>query len=262
MTDRKLISLGRTGPVAQVKLCRSEASNALDLEMIHALDTAWSKLQSDPEIRVVILSGEGRNFCAGADLGWLATAHEGRTDDWLTVYDALDAMLQRLARFDKPVICHLSGSVVGAGLALAAVSDIVLAEDNCRFALPELQLGMVPTVVVPHLLTRMSPADLRRVCLAETHFNSTRAQEMRLVDHIIPSGEVADLISRLIREVLSAAPDAARAFKRLLASMPAAPVSKQAEFVRAVAVEGLRSEEMARGIESVLAGRTPDWGPA
>jgi len=259
MTDATRVVLEETGPVARLRLARPEASNALDLDMIRALDDAWTRLEAAPDVRVVVLLGEGRSFCGGADLAWLRAVDEGRPDEWMEAYEALDRMLIRFAQFNKPVICHLSGAVVGAGLAMAAASDVVVADKRCRFMLPELQLGMVPTVVVPVLVARIGRAALRRACLGEAQFDAARAVEIGLADYVVLGPEADARVDAIVEVLLSNAPNATRAFKRLLADLPEGPLSDQMRFVRQFAVDGLESEEMRRGIRATLDRRVPDW---
>ena len=259
MAAPNCIVIEHSGSVARLSLSRPEARNALDLTMIRELDAAWSDLQSDPAVRIVILTGDGRSFCAGADRGWLRAVEEGRPEDWIAAYDVLDAMLQRFACFEKPVICHVTGTVVGAGAALAALSDLVLADEKARFILPELKLGMVPTVVVPHLLPRLGKAALRQLFLFETEFGADRARELGLVDQIVTAKKVEQTQARIVKTVLSAAPQAAREFKKMLRSMPVETLSEQAEFIRGLALAGVGSIEMIDGVKSAITGRMPHW---
>ena len=259
MAAPNCIVIEHSGSVARLSLSRPEARNALDLAMIRELDAAWSDLQSDPAVRIVLLTGGGESFCAGADRGWLRAVEEGRPEDWIAAYDVLDAMLLRFACFEKPVICHVTGTVVGAGAALAAISDIILADEKTRFILPELRLGMVPTVVVPHLLPRLGKSALRQIFLFETEFGAERARELGLVDQIVTAEEVEQTQAQIVEAVLSAAPQATREFKKVLRSIPLETLSEQSEFVRGVAVSVVASSEMVEGVKSAITGRMPCW---
>ena len=151
-SDMSSILIDRDGPVLRITLNRPDVRNAFDEEVIASLTAAATRAADDPAIRAVVLAGNGKAFCAGADVAWMAKAIAYSRRENLSDAEDLVRMLERLDTLPVPVIARIQGSALGGGVGLAAVCDIVIAADDAVFALSEVKLGILPAVVAPYVL--------------------------------------------------------------------------------------------------------------
>src|SRR5260370_36072342 len=146
-----MVELEREGGVARIFLNRPQKVNALDSPLLDALASTVGSLSADPALRVVVLAGRGKAFCAGADINELAALDARSAREFITrIHRACDAV----RRLPVPVVAQLHGAVIGGGLELAASCDLRIAADGTRFAMPEVRLG-IPSVVEAALLPRL-----------------------------------------------------------------------------------------------------------
>ena len=138
--------------VARVVLNRPDRHNAFDDKIIHSLSLIFDALARQSEVRVIVLSAEGKSFCAGADLHWMRRSAECDFDANRADAMALAEMLAKLDRMAKPTVALVQGGAYGGGIGLAAACDIAIAADDARFALTEVKLGLIPSVISPYVL--------------------------------------------------------------------------------------------------------------
>jgi methylglutaconyl-CoA hydratase len=230
-----MLDVTRDGGVVRIALDRPQQRNALSLELIAALRLELAAAASDPAMRLVVLSGRGPSFCAGADSGWLRALTDRDEALWERATSELLALLVQMTRFEKPLLARLHGNVVGAGVALAACCDHVLCEDTTRFLLPELRLGMAPSVVSPFLIAKLGPAVAKSLLMAEPDFPASRAVACGLVQAVRPAGEM-DAAEDAAIKALTVAPAAAMAeFKRMFLALTLPDLDRQAELAFACA---------------------------
>ncbi|MBT4891273.1 MAG: enoyl-CoA hydratase, partial [Rhodospirillales bacterium] len=151
--------------VARLTLNRPEKHNSLNAQMIAELRAALSQIDDEGGVRVVILSGEGKSFCAGGDLGWMKDQVDSDRDGRIDHATELATMLKELDGLTKPTIARVNGQAYGGGIGMMAVCDIVIAVDDARFALTETRLGLIPATIGPFVVARMGEGAVRRVAL-------------------------------------------------------------------------------------------------
>jgi enoyl-CoA hydratase/carnithine racemase len=174
-----------TAGVARIVLARPAKLNALDGEMITSLASAVDKIEADAGVRVAILTGEGKAFCAGGDIG--AWGGLEPLDMWRHWVPAGHRAFDRLARLRAPLIAVLNGPALGGGLELAATADIRVAEEQAQLGLPETSLGMVPGWSgTQRLVRRFGAQVVRRLALAGSIVDATEAERLGLVDEVVP----------------------------------------------------------------------------
>src|SRR5262249_42744201 len=175
-----------------------------------------SEAATDRSIRAVVLAGAGQAFCAGADLAWMSKAVAYSHAENLRDAEDLARMLERLDTLPMPLLGRVHGPVLGGGVGLAAVCDIVVASEDAIFGLSEVRLGILPAVVSPYVVRKIGVSAARELFVTGTRFGPVRAREIGLVHDIVPEDELDDAIGRRLREILASGPMAVAAAKALI----------------------------------------------
>ncbi len=161
--------------VALVMLARPDVHNAFDATLIRELTHALAALDGNPDVRAVVLLGEGRSFCAGADLNWMkAMAGYGAAEN-LADARALAAMLRTLDLLSKPTIARVHGAAFGGGVGLVACCDIAFAAHDATFSLSEAKLGLIPATIAPYVVDAIGARQARRYFLSAEQFTAAEA---------------------------------------------------------------------------------------
>ncbi|MDO8945208.1 MAG: enoyl-CoA hydratase-related protein [Burkholderiaceae bacterium] len=245
--------------ITTLTLCDHERHNALSLPLIAQLSDHLSHAAADKSTRVVLIRAEGRSFCAGADMGWVRAILEQDMVVWEEAIHTMDALLLQLHRFEKPLIAQLHGNVIGAGVAITACCDVVVASAETRFFLPELRLGMVPSIIVPFIMARIGPAATRALLLLGESFDAKRAQELGMVQSIASGDGVAALAQTQAEACLKSPPQAVASLKRMLAALCHTDIDRQMQIIEAEAMVTPLAEEAKQGISAFLSKKRPPW---
>jgi methylglutaconyl-CoA hydratase len=261
MTYAHLVSK-RDGPVEYLTLNRPDVRNAFNDRVIAEL-TAWTEQAADAaarhEIRAVVVSGAGKTFCAGADVAWMAKTIQYTEAENLR--DAIDMarMFGAIDELPVPVIGRVQGAALGGGAGLAAVCDIVVAEQGAVFGFTEVKLGILPAVISPFALAKIGRAAARELFLTGARFSASRAKEIGLVHVVVASHELDDAVATYLRELLAAGPEAIAAAKALIPAVWGRS-SKEAQPITAAAIAARRvSKEGQEGLKAFLEKRTATW---
>src|SRR5215208_623654 len=193
------------GPVATVSLNRPQVRNAFNEEMIAEM-TAWAKGPLPAGVRVAVLRGEGRHFCAGADLTWMSKMVRYSHDENVRDAQAMAAMFQALDTLPIPLIGRVHGAALGGGAGLVAVCDIVVAADDSLFGFTEAKLGILPAVISPFAVRKIGISAARELFLTAARFSAQRARELGLVHEVGPEAALDELVNEYVRELLTSAP--------------------------------------------------------
>ena len=241
-------------------LGRPEVHNAMNSEMIGELTKAFKRPMSEKGIRVVHLSGEGKSFCAGADLHYMKSMagfslEENRADSVL-----LFEMFEAVQKCPVPVVAHLHGSVMGGASGLAAACDYVAAESGTKFCFSEVKLGLVPAVISPFVLKKMEGALARELMLTARLFESEEAQRGHLVQFVGSGDSCKEHLDHLIKRVLKAGPEAVRETKKLLNFVEeGSSWNDVKQETTKVIAERRVSPEGQEGISAFFEKRAPKW---
>ncbi len=249
--------------VALVVLARPEVHNAFDETLIAELTRALAALDRDGAVRAVVLLGEGRSFCAGADLNWMKrTAGYGRAEN-LADANALAAMLKTLHRLSKPTIARVHGSVFGGGVGLVACCDIAIAALDATFSLSETKLGLIPAAISPYVVEAIGARAARRYFLSAERFTAAEAFRIGLVHDLYPMDELDSRINELLGALLVAGPRAQDEAKALIRAVSGRPIDDALIADTAARIARVRgSPEGKEGVAAFLEKRSPAWVPA
>ena len=253
------ILTSRDGPVLRLTLNRPEVRNAFDEQLIAALTAAAAEAAEDGTLRAVVLGGNGKTFCAGADIGWMSKAIAYTQRENLSDAEDLSRMLERLDTLALPLVGRIHGAALGGGVGLAAVCDIVVAAEDAVFALSEVKLGIVPAVVAPYVLRKIGVSAARELFLTGARFSAARAKEIGLVHEIVPVEDLDAAIGRRLIEILSAGPKAVGIAKALIREIAGANPRDVIGLTTNTIASQRVSEEGQEGLLAFLEKRKPHW---
>lgn len=248
------------GAVARVVLNRPAVHNAFDDALIDALVTTFERLGSDETVRVIVLEGAGRSFCAGADLSWMKSMVG--YDEAANRADSLRlaGMYATLDRCPKPVIGKVQGAAIGGGCGLVAVCDVVVAGPRARFALSEVRLGLAPAVIAPYVVRKIGTTRARELFLTGQRIDPMEAKQYGLVHRLVGSEDGLDGSVALVASMmLQGSASALAACKELAreADQWVDPAERTASIIAALRV----GEEGQEGMRAFLEKRKPAWAP-
>ena len=258
----ELLRVERDGPFARVILTRPDVRNAFNAALIEELRAAFQALAAEPpeSLRGVVLAGEGRTFCAGADVAWMRAAvglsvAENRRDA-----TAMQEMFAAIDACPLPVIARVQGAALGGGMGLCAVSDTVVATADATFGFTETKLGIVPAVISTFVLPKIGESHARALFSTGQRFDAERAWRIGLVHEIVPDEAALNArIEELLDELRSAGPTAIREAKALARAPRLLGTDEAyARTPRSIAMQRTTSEGQ-EGLRAFVERRAPDW---
>lgn len=255
-----IIEIRREGAIVTVALNRPQNHNALTPQMIGELTAAFHDLAGDDGVRVVVLTGNGRSFCAGADLSSMRAAADYTFDENLAGGEAIFDLMLAVDRCPRPVVARVNGAAIGGGVGLASCCDIVVAVERAVFALSEVRLGILPAVISPFVLARIGPGAARQLFLTGERFSAERALQLGLVDHVA-AGEAAldETVAERVAALLQGAPGAQAAAKELIRTVAFRPKEAMRAYTSELIARRRASGEGREGMSAFLEKRKPSW---
>ena len=238
----------RDGRILRVTLAKPERRNAFDAELIAGLHEAFKDVG---DARVVLLSGDGESFCAGADIEWQRSAIDLSFDENVDDAMRLFAMMQAIDACPAPVVARIQGYALGGGSGLAAAVDIAIAAEDAIFGFSEVKLGIIPAVISPFVLPKIGEGAARRYFLTGERFDAQAALRIGLVSEVV--ADLDGAVGRVVGELLTSGPQAAREAKRLVRTRP------QGEETAQWAARMRASDEGQEGLRAFLERRKADW---
>jgi len=258
----EFLTTRRDRAVEYLTLNRPDVRNAFNEHVIAEL-TDWAAHTREAaerrDLRVVVIAGAGKTFCAGADVTWMSKTVQYTEEENVRDATAASRMFAAINELPLAVIGRVQGAALGGGAGLAAVCDIVVASDDALFGFTEVKLGIIPAVISPFALAKIGRAAARELFLTGARFPASRAKEIGLVHAIVPAGDLDAAVARYVAEVLTAGPDAVAAAKALiprvwaLTTEAATPITARALAMRRVSPEG------QDGLLAFLEKRKPSW---
>lgn len=247
--------------VARIVIDRPDRHNAFDEALIAALTDDFTTLGNDPTVRAIILSGNGKSFCAGADIGWMRRAASWSEAENLADAMKLSAMLNAIDTCPKPVVARVHGVVAGGGVGLVACADMSVAIEGAQFRLSEVRLGLTPATISPFVIARIGAGQARRWFLTAEGFGAAEAQRIGLTHESASDDAAADaVIANWLTHLGAAAPGAVADAKALVRDVAGRPVSDALRHETAARIAARRaSAEGREGIAAFFDKRKPAW---
>jgi methylglutaconyl-CoA hydratase len=270
MNDYTLLTLesDRRG-VASVTLNRPEVHNAFDDRLIGELTQVFAQLDADKAVRIAVLSGSGKSFCAGGDIHWMKKMKGFSQQENIADGARLAAMFARIRHFSKPLIGVVHGFALGGGSGLASVCDYVIAAEDAKFGFTESKLGLVPATIAPFVMEKIGISAARAYFLSGAIFSAATARDMGLVHKLASREMLAVERDEAINEFLKAGPEASRRAKALIgevARLYAASGSVTDKALTDYTVSTIATvrigAEAQEGMSALLENRKPAWASA
>ena len=259
MNPASPIRIVRRQATTWVMLNRPQVHNAFDDEVIAELHRAAEALAEEPDVRVVVLAGEGPSFSAGADVRWMqrmvgASEEENRADA-----EKMARMFEAWYRLPKPVVGRIQGAALGGGVGLTAVCDIVVASVDAEFGLTEIRLGILPAVISPFVVPKIGISAARELFLTGERFSAEKAREIGLVHYVVVPEKLDEEVERVIEKLMAGAPQAQARAKRLLAFVPGKTPEEARETTTRNIAEARAGAEGQDGLKAFLEKRRASW---
>jgi methylglutaconyl-CoA hydratase len=253
------LAIGLDDGVLRVALNRPQLHNAMNTDMIKALLTVFRELPNREDVRVVVLTGEGRSFCAGADLTFMRAAADYSFEQNVADGERIFDLMQIIDECPKPVVGRINGAAIGGGVGLVSCCDIVVAAENARFALSEVRLGILPAIISPFVLAKIGEANGRELFLTGERFDAHHAQQIGLVQHVVTEKQLDAQVNDRVQQLLQAAPGAQAAAKELIRSVTNQPKGETREYTASLIARRRASDEGREGMSAFLEKRKPVW---
>jgi methylglutaconyl-CoA hydratase len=251
------IHLSTAEGVARVTLARPDVRNAFNADVIRELRDAFTALSKEETLRAIVLAGEGKSFCGGADVNWMRGALDLSYDENVADAEAMSDMFRAIDQCSKPVIGRIHGHALGGGAGLTAVCDIALAQAETLFGFTEVKLGIIPAVISPFVLAKIGVSHARALFLTGERFDAQRALAIGLVHEIAADEEELDeAIDRIVTELRTAGPNAVAAAKALIPNVSAAGYDESRGITANAIAKQRTSPEGQEGLRAFLERRT------
>ncbi|HEY2344487.1 MAG TPA: enoyl-CoA hydratase/isomerase family protein [Xanthomonadaceae bacterium] len=248
--------------IARIALARPEVHNAFDDTLIAELSAALESLDQDASVRVVVLTGSGASFSAGADLGWMRRMAQAGADENRTDALRLAKLMRTLDGLSKPTIARVNGAAFGGGVGLVACCDIAIALETASFALSEVKLGLVPAVISPYVIAAIGARQARRWFQTGEAFKADEAQRIGLVHAVADPHSLDAAVQHQCDLLLKTGPAAVKEAKALVRRIANAADADAIDAANADLIARLRiSPEGQEGLTAFLDKRKPNWIP-
>lgn len=244
--------------VTTITFDRPDTFNAMNREFMDELTVTLEKLRSNT--RIVVLEGNGKHFCAGADINWMKQSAQLSAEENQADAMALSNMLQTLNTFDSPTIAKVHGAALGGGTGVVSCCDIVVASEDSIFAFSEVKLGIIPATISPYAIAAIGARAARRYFLTAEKIDVLEAYRIGLVHDVCSTDNLNNRVEEKITALLSGGPNAQTAAKKLIVDVAGVEVTDTFRTQLAARLASTRtSKEAQEGLGAFLEKRAPKW---
>jgi methylglutaconyl-CoA hydratase len=246
--------------LAFVVLDRPDVHNAFNDELVLRLTDAFTELGRRAEVRVIVLAGNGKSFCAGADLKWMKRMVQYTHDENVEDARRVGRMYLAIAKCPKPVIARVHGAALGGGAGLVAACDIGVAIESVQFGFTEVKLGIIPAIISPFVIARIGPARAREFFITGERFLAPVAMNIGLIEHVVSHEPALDAhIESKVSQILTSAPEAIAAAKELVFGVAARNLENSIDFAAEAIARARAGAEGQAGMHAFLERQKPPW---
>ena len=246
--------------VATITMNRPDVHNAFNDEMISELIKCFIELENNKNVRLVVLTGTGKSFCAGADLNWMKRMKDYSFEENLKDSQHLAELFTIINNFKKTTIARVNGAALGGGAGLIACCDYVIAIDTTLIGFTEVRLGLLPAVISPFVIAKIGESHARATFISGVRFDTLRAMRMGLIHQISSFDKLDEDLEVIIKEYLLAAPEASVLAKELIAKVVRKPSIEEARNFTCEMIAKVRSgKEGQEGMNALLEKRKASW---
>ena len=260
MNDQVLITTIDDRGVARLTMNRPDIRNAFNEELISSICDTIGRLHSDPNVRVIVLTGAGKAFSAGADLNMMKRASGYSAAENKDDARRLAHMLSSIYHSPKPTVALVNGPAMGGGLGLIAACDIAIGADTAFFALSEVRVGLIPAVISPFVIQAITVRQARRYFISGERFDAQEAQRIGLLHKVAPHESLNDALNALLEELVACGPHSQHLAKELIGKVAYRPLGEAVmEETAGLIAKTRASDEGKEGISAFLEKRKPNW---
>lgn len=253
----KVISDGR---IATVTLDNPEKHNAFDDKMIEAMTKAFSDIDADESIRIMVLRANGKNFSAGGDLSWMKRMATFSHQENLEDARKLANMLKTLNGLSKPTVARVQGAAFGGAVGLISCCDIAVASTEASFSLSEVKIGLLPATIAPYVIGAIGSRAARRYFMTAERFGVETAQQLGLISKTCEEDELDGEVDKFIDNLIANSPAAVSAAKTLVSDLNNQPIDDELIEDTCQRIAAIRaSKEGQEGLTAFLEKRKPSW---
>jgi methylglutaconyl-CoA hydratase len=227
--------------------------------VITEMADVFRRIGEDPDIRVVVVTGEGKSFCAGADLNWMREVIQQSFEENLAESNALAKLFYQIYTCKRPVVGKINGAAIGGGTGFVAVCDIAIAAASAKFSFSEVKIGIVPACIGPYVLKKMGEGKARELFITGERMKADRAFEVGLVNKVVDDGELEAEVEKLVHTILTSGPEAVGVAKRLVSEVPGMTPEQYKPFTAEMIAHLRISDEGQEGMAAFLEKRKPAW---
>ncbi len=255
----KTVKLEINGPVAQVSFCRPEIHNAFNDTLIFEMTDLFKSIKENKDIRVVVLTGEGKSFCAGADLNWMRRVKDYSFEKNLEESLALADLFYLIYSLPVPVIGRINGAAIGGGTGFVSVCDIAVAAESAKFSFSEVKIGVVPACIGPYVIKKIGEGKAREFFISGERLKAEDAYRIGLVNRWYPDDQLDAEIDKLVKTILSSGPNAIVMAKELISNAPLMKPDEFKPYTAEMIAKLRKSDEGQEGMDAFLNKRKPNW---
>jgi len=260
MTEPTVITNIDSRGVARVTMNRPEKHNAFDDSVIAELREAFDDIAARDEVRVVVLASQGKNFSAGADLGWMKRMAEYDYEHNHHDAQLLAGMLKALHDLPQPTIARVQGAAFGGAVGLVSCCDMAVAGESASFCLSEVKIGLIPATISPYVITAMGERAARRYFTTAERFRAAEGLRLGLVSEVVGEDELDAAVDTLVDALLQNGPQAVRAAKQLVVDVAGREITADLIEDTCERIAQIRiSDEGQEGLGAFLNKRKPNW---
>lgn len=245
--------------IAWVFLNRPEIHNAFNDEMIGELLDVFNKILENKRIRVVVFTGKGKSFCAGADLNWMKRVKDYSYEENLKESLNLAELFYRIYSLPKPVIARVNGAAIGGGTGFVAVSDIAIASNSAKISFSEVRIGVVPACISPYVIRKIGEGYARELFLTGERIPAEKALKIGLINGIAEPEGLDKKVEQILENLLKCGSEALATCKELLRNVPGMDFDRVKRYTAEVIARLRLSKEGQEGMAAFLEKRPPEW---
>jgi len=253
------IKFSKEKNVGIITFNRPEIHNAFNSLVIDEMLSLFELIIDDENLRIVILTGEGKSFCAGADLNWMRSVVNQSFDENLEESNRLADLFHKIYSFPRPVIGKINGAAIGGGTGFVAVCDIAIAAESAKFSFSEVKIGVVPACIGPYVIKKMGEGKARELFITGERMDAKRARDVGLINNYVADDKLDHAVESLVKLVLSSGPEAVAMAKKLVSEVPGMTPDQFKPFTAEMIAKLRISDEGQEGMDAFLNKRNPKW---
>jgi methylglutaconyl-CoA hydratase len=253
------ILVSQEGSVVRIALNRPQVHNAFNETMVQELRQAFEAVCRTEGVRVVVLTGQGKSFCAGADLNWMSQVKDYSFEDNLKESKSLAELMYAIYALPVPTIARVNGAAIGGGAGLMAACDLAIAAQTAKFSLSEVKLGLVPAVISPYVIRRVGESACREFFLTGERLTAEKALRFGLINEVVPLEDLDEAVQERVTQLQSSGPQALSTCKEILRRVPGMSFEEARAYTAEIIASLRISQEGQEGMSAFLEKRKPGW---